>query len=74
MLLTSPSKTFNNWFCEENYNFHQRSTEATQECWNVAIDKAVEKITNCEIVNPEILRIRLHEAVGAVLSLKIKGI
>ena len=40
------------------------------ESRNDIIDEAIEKIRDCELVEPNVKRIRLNEAVGALLELK----
>jgi len=37
---------------------------------NDIIDEAIEKIRDCELVEPNVKRIRLYEAIGALLELK----
>jgi len=64
--------TFKNWFSRGDHDFVNYPEDAMADTWNAAIDSAVVNITSCKIVDPDILRVRLHEAVGSVLELKVK--
>ena len=39
---------------------------------NTVIDECLDAINSCELVAPDIMRIRLYEALGAIVSLKVK--
>ncbi len=62
--------SFESWFDEDDHDLFNFPEEAMKDAWNAAIDSAIEKINDCELVEPNVLRIRLHEAVGALVVLK----
>ena len=37
---------------------------------NDVLDEAIDAIKNCELVKPNVKRIRLHEAIGSIIRLK----
>ena len=38
---------------------------------NKVIDECINKIKDCELVEPNVMRIRLYEAIGALTELKV---
>lgn len=61
---------FKEWFNDDDHDLYNYPEEALQEAWNAAIDEAVKSINNCELVEPNVKRIRVDEAVGSIISLK----
>lgn len=41
---------------------------------NSVIDEAIGVIDNCELVEPSVMRIRLYEAIGALISIKDRDV
>jgi len=62
---------FTDWFNLDDHDLFNFPEEAMQATWKAAIDAAVKAINDCEPVEPNSLRIRKHEAVGALLALKV---
>ena len=62
-------KTFKEWFKEDDHDLFNFPEEAMQEAWNAAITASIESIENCELVEPNVYRIRKHEATGSLIQL-----
>jgi hypothetical protein len=55
---------------ESDFNNEYHFDNNTAKCRSRTIDEAIEVIRNCELVAPNVRRIRVDSAVGALLELK----
>ena len=67
---------FKEWYDEDEHDTFNYPVEAMENAWNngrrQALKEAIEVIRSCELVEPNVMRIRLNEAVGALLGISVE--
>ncbi len=62
--------SFTEWYNEDDHDTHNFPQEAMEAAWNAAIEAAIGKLKDCELVDHYIKIIRLNDAIGSLEDLK----